>query len=534
MTGSAARSVVSYFDAFAPAPEWDQLPQWPPDVFAVANLVLDHTESYRFVIAPPPGQHWPPTRNWNEEVRAAGRAWRDATTGSGELLPELVRREWQLVTRFRDVPLSAVRDGTAWPMCEALLTLHAAADEACDDLTASPSAHPPGSFEAQARAMLESQGSMSRLSPARVRVVPKSQLANRGITIRSLSRYLALCYESVEVQWRRAEPRSSAPPASDRRDYNVLLVPWPASISPRDFRAVSTPLGNMDTKLYGFFEFAPNHPADVTRLSALLRAARRAGNAVDAVVLPECALEPHQVSEVEQILAEEQVTFLVSGVRQPPEASVFGRNYVHVGVLSRAGWERYRQDKHHRWCLDAGQLRQYHLTRVLDPRKLWWESVDIPERTLHILEAEGATVAPLVCEDLARIDEVADLVRRIGPTLVIAVLLDGPQLATRWPCRYAAVLGDEPGSAVLTLTALGMAARSRPSGKRPSRVVALWNDATDGLREIELGRGSDAVLLTISVRGRTAWTADGRSHKDVPTLTLNGIRQLRARDAVSA
>jgi hypothetical protein len=164
---------------------------------------------------------------------------------------------------------------------------------------------------------------------------------------------------------------------------------------------------------------------------------------------------------------------------------------------------------------------------VLDPRRLWWEAVDIPERTLHVLDVGGATVAPLVCEDLARIDEVADLVRRIAPTLVVAVLLDGPQLRTRWPFRYAGVLGDEPGSAVLTLTALGMANRSRPSGRPASRVVALWNDPLDGPREIELGRRADAVALSVSVRGRPAWTADGRSHQDVPTLSVTGIHQVR-------
>lgn len=53
-SGESGRSVWAYFSVFAPAPEWDELPRWPPDVFALANLVLDHTEGYRFVVAPPP------------------------------------------------------------------------------------------------------------------------------------------------------------------------------------------------------------------------------------------------------------------------------------------------------------------------------------------------------------------------------------------------------------------------------------------------------------------------------------------------
>jgi hypothetical protein len=43
------RTTCSYFGAFGPTPEWDELMWWPPDVFALANLILDHTEAYRFV-----------------------------------------------------------------------------------------------------------------------------------------------------------------------------------------------------------------------------------------------------------------------------------------------------------------------------------------------------------------------------------------------------------------------------------------------------------------------------------------------------
>ena len=32
-----ARSLSSYVGAFAPAPDWDEIPWWPPDVFTVAN-----------------------------------------------------------------------------------------------------------------------------------------------------------------------------------------------------------------------------------------------------------------------------------------------------------------------------------------------------------------------------------------------------------------------------------------------------------------------------------------------------------------
>ena len=209
--------------------------------------------------------------------------------------------------------------------------------------------------------------------------------------------------------------------------------------------------------------------------------------------------------------------------------AVSAATIVHLGVNTGAGWQHFEQAKHHRWSLDAAQIGQYHLTHSLAPSKQWWEAIDLPARNVRVFDlGQGATIAPLVCEDLARMDEVADFLRGIGPSLVLALLLDGPQLATRWPGRYASVLADEPGSAVLTLTALGMVARSRPPGKKASRVVALWHDPSTGVHEISLGRGAHGVLLTANVDRESTWTADGRRHaNNTPRLTLSRIRQLR-------
>ena len=46
------------------------------------------------------------------------------------------------------------------------------------------------------------------------------------------------------------------------------------------------------------------------------------------------------------------------------------------------------------------------------------------------------------------------VIRSVGPNLVIVLLMDGPQLVRRWPGKYATVLSDDPGSAVLTVTSL--------------------------------------------------------------------------------
>lgn len=520
-------SIAGYCDAFAPMPSWDTVPGWPPDVFAVSNLVLDHTEAYRFVVAPPSGRRWPPARDWNQHVADAAQRWSESWPDGAP--PPLVRDCWEVVKRSRDVPLAQVAGGEAWKLCEALLTLHAAADEACAGL--SIGRHElQRPFERRAWALLERQGSLAHFAPRRIRVVPKTHFANRGISIRSLSRYVALSYESVNVCWTRAD--SAGPPAAvsaPDRTYSLLLIPWPLSVRASDFQPVTMPLGNMDPEVFGFFEFRPAAIADLELVGLLVEAARSATGRVDAVLLPEAALDADEVVALEAVLARHGVGVVVTGVREPPAKDGFGRNYLHFGVRTGKGWDHHEQDKHHRWCLDAGQIQQYHLASSLDPRKSWWEAVDIRARKLHVIDlGGGVTAAPLVCEDLARMDEVADVLRRIGPTLVIALLLDGPQLASRWPYRYASVLADEPGSAVLTLTSYGMASRAVPAGMRRSRVVALWNTVADGLHEIELAPGAQAISLIGGVRAKTVWTADGRRHQQVPDVVLAGVHQLRA------
>jgi hypothetical protein len=227
------------------------------------------------------------------------------------------------------------------------------------------------------------------------------------------------------------------------------------------------------------------------------------------------------------MLRDAGVPYLISGVRRPAtEDSPLGANYAYIGGQD---WQAV-QHKHHRWCLDPSQVYQYYLGAALDPDYRWWEAIGIRPRSLNFVTtpaSSGLTICPLVCEDLARPDPVTDVIRAVAPTLVVGLLLDGPQLASRWPARYATVLADDPGCSVLTLTALGMALRSQPSGFDPSRVVALWKDPHGGLQQITLAEGARAIALTAQRREVEVVSADGRvSARPIAELVLSGIEQI--------
>ncbi len=512
--------------------DWDRIPEWPPDVFACTAVLLHVTGAFRFVVSPPSGEVWPPTNAWTNKVDEAAREWVVRLARGETRLPELVGESWHRLSLARDLPLEDLATGNAWEVCAAILTLHAVADEALADLDEHQE-YAVDSLEAEAWRLLAETGSLSRLPPSGIRILPKAHLAQGGINLRSLSRHLSSHVSPVDVSWTRVPLGDVEERKRLGMTWNLLLIPWPLEIVGDDFEPVTGPLLNMDPESFGFFQFHPRRSLDLSYVSAALQTALDAGTPAHAVVLPEAAVVPEEIGPLEEVVADHGAVFLATGVREPSSSTThLGRNYAHIGVRSGGEWIRLEADKHHRWNLDASQILHYGLSDVLPTSKVWWEAISIPRRSIPIIDVgAGANVSVLICEDLARLDEVAEVLRYVGPSLVIALLLDGPQLATRWSSRYAGVLADDPGSAVLTLTPLGMASRSLHESRSGSRSIALWKDPERGLREIVLEEGAGAAVLTLGERRKTVWTADGRRHSGkTPWLVLEGVSQIPLHD----
>lgn len=510
---------------------------WPPDVFAVTSWVLERSEAYRLVVSPPAGEFWPPdsSQDWSGDMTDIASRWSAHASGLDPQAPAVVGSLWEVLAEHSDVSLEKMVRGRPWQVCVALLTLHVLADQACTGIgTATDVVFGPGcEFRGRAREYLAEAGTLSRIPAGRVRVVPKGRFASGGITLRSLSRHLGASFGQVELLWMKA-PKGPRHVTSQEEHSTILLVPWPLTVETQDFRPTTGRLRNMDSHAFRFFEYRPRRRFDLSLLHQTLHAAHGVAERIDAVVLPECALDSGEIEDVEDLLAVHQVPMLVAGVRRAVAGpDRLGDNTVAMSIHTRGGWRCYRQAKHHRWMLDAQQIGMYGLGPALDPDLSWWEAIELPPRSLQVIEmGEGMTLVPLVCEDLARYDGATELLRSIGPTLVVTLLLDGPQLASRWTCRYAGVLSDDPGSSVLTLTSLGMAGRSLPIGRPPSRVVAIWNDRQGGLRELELAPEHHAMLLRTRLSPRTVWTADGRRHDSNTDLSLVDVTQIRVEQSV--
>ena len=543
--GSSGLTVGQFCEYIAPS-VWSDLAilKWPPDVFALAAALL--LKSGAYVHAVSGWQRHGQLRQWTKLVREIGWAWHE----NPEQPPEQVRKWYASV---RDKAPTFVEDICREDdLCCTLIQLCSTADEACVGVGCTlPNRDDVDSFLEEASEVLFNTAAFYGVSTlckqirhSTVRVLPKLHTPQSGITIRSLTHNLALCPAGdVKVKW--AENLSQT-----RHCLNLLLAPWPLQVAPAHFRPVKAAEAVLPdlAKDYGFFEYSPpdnyappprvkqffgakSNTEPFTWLDALLKNARNVVSKVDGVIFPESSLTVREYDEISERLMDDGI-FLICGVREgPPEGHKGGQNYVRFDIPGTPGPSSYRQYKHHRWRVDPRQITQYGLGSSLDIALNWWEHTTIGNRELHFVVLDNwLTVCPLICEDLvicedlARQDPIAELVRAVGPNLVIALLMDGPQLPSRWPARYATVLADDPGSSVLTLTSLGMCELSRPpSVTSASRAIALWKDAKTGEAvSIDLPRDKEAAVLSLSRIFVKEYAADGRDDGGMtgyPTLT---------------
>ncbi|SRR6266481_871621 len=108
---------ASIWQALAGIPITDELLEWPADLFALTNVILERSEAFRFVLSPPCGVEWPPPRfpSWSDAVEETGRQWSIWVEDRKSAFPDLLTEEW---SAFRG------RAGMLLALRHQLLVLH--------------------------------------------------------------------------------------------------------------------------------------------------------------------------------------------------------------------------------------------------------------------------------------------------------------------------------------------------------------------------------------------------------------------------
>ena len=521
---------------------WDSVPSWPPDLFAAVATITERSGLYSDRAF---------TSEWDASfvcspvhrlgVQSAGQNWRR----SGKP-PNEVQAYWsQLVRSHQKARIDDGSDAsTGWKAL--VFTLLTIADEACAGVGFPPRSGgnptpgmPPPTVEAGAAfvvfkehiAWLNKQDATPNVSvmggsslpyiphslcamvpPAVACVQPKAGTPSVGCTLRSLTHHVALLPSigHVTTHWRIASS------SNDRQaPFNLLIIPFPYSLPGSSFTPVPTASASYDRAFKldpGIWTAATTPREFADFIIGLIKRAHTEMEPVHAVVLPETALMNDFAAQIAGLLAaESDVELLLTGTLHRDDGRT--RNSASMfRMLSHSVVQKSSQSKHHRWCLDGDQVKRYHLGNVLDPQARWWEAIEVSYRhCFTTVFRPGAALSVLVCEDLARYDPVLTVMNAIGPNLVLALLMDGPQLEHRWSGRYATSLADDPGSAVLTVTSLGMIARSSMPGETISREIALWKEPGGKAVPLKLPKGDHALLLSLTSRRVEQHTLDGRA-----------------------
>lgn len=542
--------------------------EWPPDLFLMTSMILKKTGAYIGAILP--FETWPKGKNWQKSLDAEKDNWYRWVLNylneadSGEKIPDFIDEHIETLLEHSDVSLDEIRnlfsakhrnggfeneDERAWKVCKSLLELHAFADEICRNFgTPSPanwadeieqSAADSGSgdklfrdykraLQCIANILLTSTGTLSRISPDIAKVLPKLRTPNVGLTLRNLSHHVTMHQTEVDVVW-RTTPWVNI----DEDTINILIVPWPTKFEARWVRPSLYTSDRESQEQTRFFEYTgPEEEFRSQSLLAMIDNAEEFVNRVHIVIFPELALTKENQKQLLNALANKKdrnhLPMVLTGIRSQESSESkdhLSNNSVVLSTFFAGRWYELRQNKHHRWKIDDWQIDQYRLSGVLPGNRNWWEAIPITPRKLSVLAPnKWLALCPLICEDLARQEPVSELIRGIGPTLVTAILLDGPQLEHRWSGRYASVLADDPGSSVLTVSSLGLARRSiGRQGEKNTPVVALWKDNVKGAHPIKIESEQDlsGVILTVTAQWKEESTADGRTDNNSAAVLVH-------------
>lgn len=531
--------------ARATFPSYSLCPVWPPDLFAVVSTIIDRSGCYTEA-SPDRGR----LKEHAADLDAIGKVaatWQRLL----ERPPAAVQRLWhQLVSNHGMVSLVELLGDRA--ALRVLFHLFAIADEASAGMGWDRRTRGGQHSELALNVLINAVDDPSvpnpfqlpywphslcgMVSPDQVIVLPKSLTTTKGCTIRSLSHHLALlpCRTTLNPSWFLVSRKGARRGANEIR---LLLVPFPYAIPDDSFELTSPrkPMRNGTTHA-AFFKLRQRWLQDgagggITGadLAALLvrplieQATLAAGGLPPTgIVLPECALSEEVAHDLVKALAGTRIEFLITGVLAEDLQSGRSLNQAKMfAIIDGKGALPRQQNKHHRWRIDQTQADTYGLNFDNNSdNHQWWEDIQLGERELPFYAfRKNMSMVTLICEDLARMDPAMNAIRAVGPNLVVALLMDSPQLSFRWPGRYAGVLTDEPGCSVLSLTCAATVDRSNDFHRKKApmattkRVVGLWSHPNKQV-EIDLAPDHHGVLLTLQSTAFHQTTLDNRSDEN--------------------
>lgn len=492
---------------------WREAPHWPPDIFAVAGVLLEISGAFGFYQSgfPRKSEHRgngdsAKVENREDDVKNMRQkpinlqfeenSYKKIIQISEEMksgqpsedaLKEyrvFVQEQWDLLWKFEDYPinirgyLDVKNPNPDW--WQPALNLFVLTDEIVGSL-GFPGGQERTMFQKFVQTKYLEELEKHREEDGRVLfhshlptitenvdkdivcVQPKGRIPRVGCTTRVFSKNLSLLRPRGFVRCHWFIPPSTAHPEPDD-SLNLLLIPFPFEIEDCSFSPVGADEGVGSSHGSGVFRIEQKwlDESIVEKTIGLIQAARRRDiKKVHGIIFPEYALNYDVFDKLcdKCLEVEPGLEFVVAGSSSNCDGVkgnwVVTRHYPpsDPATQNSARSVTTSRGKHHRWRLDEHQVQSYGLSDRLSPNNEWWENLNLGAREVHIHSLRGKSAySVLICEDLARSDPCHEIVRSTGANLVFVLLMDGPQIEQRWAALSSSGLAEDPGSSVLTLT----------------------------------------------------------------------------------
>jgi hypothetical protein len=224
---------------------------------------------------------------------------------------------------------------------------------------------------------------------------------------------------------------------------------------------------------------------------------------VNIAVLPEACVTERIAQGFSEALAKNlarhrnslpalRLVVLGIGAAQRPDAGT--QIYNDVRILGIDGRQVCRQTKMQPWRLDDRQRERYGLG---PDQQFVWEDINLESPpTLHAIEDETfGRLVVLICEDLTRVDPSRQLVAQLGPSLVIAPVMDDSLERRSWSFSAAQQIATgEPYAIVLVSNSCWLSHLSGPRSRRFRRPAPSGAAREPGIGIVHHHRKSRLVL----------------------------------------
>lgn len=254
----------------------------------------------------------------------------------------------------------------------------------------------------------------------------------------------------------------------------VGCVPFIADPDELDFETETRAAGR-------FYRIAPRG-LDATRERIARVIANLDGSGVMIGMVPELTLTSELLSIWKRVLAERELGasklhWLLVGSgdltgEQPPKNTA-------VLLNGRTGEVIAEQDKLYPFALSPADIELWNLQEILGTEQIE-EDLKRGER-LFILEANGMRVAIMVCEDLARVVDLAGFVRDFGVSHVLVPVFARPNQDRRWERAAADVHAASTGSTIAVANSLVMASILGEKASGEGTCLVVWPGVSGAL-----------------------------------------------------